>query len=126
MLLGRACRRGAAWLALIAICLQVAIVFPHICPDDVASLGHSGLGPAFSAATPDLPELPLCPLSEGRGGGSCVIYATGHLAGTSLLPDAIRLGPTRRDGLGLRASDAPLQLSRAAHLLFQTRAPPIA
>jgi hypothetical protein len=126
LLLGRRHRCAAAWAALFAIWLQIAVVFPHICPDEMAGrIGHPGLAPALSAAVRDEPELPFCPLSEGRG-GNCAIYAAGHLGGASLLPDAIKLAPRRGAAPGLGSREAALQLSRAAHLLFQTRAPPVA
>ena len=126
MLLGGRVRRGAAWLALFAIWLQAAVVFPHICPDDIAALiGDPGSTPELASGTGDAPDLPLCPLSEAPGGGACTIYATAHMAGATLLSDAIKLETTGEDRASRRGREDQLPLSPASHLLFQTRAPPV-
>lgn len=125
MLLGGRVRCGAAWLALFAIWLQVAFVFPHICPDDIAArVGHPGSTPELASGTSDAPDLPLCPLSEAPGGGACTIYATAHMAAAMLLPNATKLERTGQDSASKRRRDGQLTRSPASHLLFQTRAPP--
>ncbi len=126
MLLNGRHQQRAAWLGLFAVWLQVAIVFPHVCPDDIAVLGGSlGFGPDIISGAPDERDLPLCPLSDGRGGDACFIYATGHLAGSPLLPEAIKLDLVTRSGSTLAARETPMHLARPHHLLFETRAPPV-
>ncbi len=130
MLLGRRSQQSAAGLALVAIWFQVVVVFPHICPDDIAGLvagaGRSGFGAAVMSGALDARDLPLCPLSNGRGGDGCLIYATLHVAGCPLLLDAIKLDAGVQRGSNRALREAPLYLARAHHLLFETRAPPAA
>jgi hypothetical protein len=119
-------QRRVAWPALFAVWLQVAVVFPHICPDDIAALGGSlAFGPEIVSGASDAPDLPLCPLSDGRGGDTCFIYAAAHLAGAPLLPDAIRVDPPARSGARSAAREAPMLPARRHRLLFETRAPPV-
>lgn len=125
MLNGRHQRR-VAWLGLFAVWLQVAVVFPHVCPDDIAMLGgYLGFSPQMISGPPDERDPPLCPLSDGRGGDTCFIYATAHLAGSPLLPDAIKLDRVTRNGSTLAARETQMHLARPHHLLFETRAPPV-
>ena len=124
MLLGRRSQQSAAGLALVAIWFQVVVVFPHICPDDIAGLVAHADGAALRSRTLDAKDLPLCPLSDGRGGDGCLIYATLHLAGCPLLLDAIKFDASLNNGSNRSPREAPLHLARAHHLLFETRAPP--
>jgi hypothetical protein len=130
VLLGRRSQQSAAGLALVAIWFQVVVVFPHICPDDIAGLvagaGRSEFGAAVMSGALDARDLPLCPLSNGRGGDGCLIYATLHVAGCPLLPDAIKLDAGVQRGSNPALREAPFYLARAHHLLFETRAPPAA
>jgi substrate-binding family protein len=89
VLLGRRNHRCAAWLGLFAIWLQVVVALPHVCPDDIAALaGHPGLDPEIISGGLDVRDLPLCPLSDGRAGDTCFIYATVHPIAEER-PDAI-------------------------------------
>jgi hypothetical protein len=126
VLLGRRNHRRAAWFGLFAIWLQVAVAVPHVCPDDLAALaGHPGLGPEIISDGLDVRDLPLCPLSDRRGGDTCFIYATVHQAGSPLLPDAITLDRVTRSGSTVLARETQMHLARPHHLLFETRAPPV-
>ena len=126
MLPGRRGQRWGAILGLFAIWFQSAVLFPHICPDDIARLvaGHFGSTVASVSDAPDVEDLPLCPLSDGRGGDGCLIYMAVHLGGCPLLPPAISIGPF---GHRLPETTPPreLHLPRAHYLLFVTRAPPL-
>ena len=125
MLLGLRYQRCAAWWGLFAIWLQVAVFFPQVCPDDIAGLvGQPGLGSEIFSGASDAQDLPLCPLSERGGGDACIIYATVHLAGSTLLPEPINLDRTNGNGLSISGREGQLHLARARHFLFQTRAPP--
>jgi len=119
-------RQRVAWLGLLAVWLQVAVIFPHVCPDDIAALGGSfGSGPEIVSGASDERDQPLCPLSDGRGGDTCLIYATAHLAGSPLLPDAIRLDLVVRSGPTLAARETQMHLAWPRHILFESRAPPV-
>jgi hypothetical protein len=121
-------RRGAAWLALLSFVLQIAISLGHVHPVGFFSRGRLvKIDDAVLAITPDatgasLPEkhppaasdrhnCPIC-LREQTVGGF-VIPAAPHAP-----PPFARLAaPERRAGPNW---------STSAHLLFWTRAPPIA
>jgi hypothetical protein len=126
VLLGRRNHRCVAWLGLFAIWLQVVVTFPHVCPDDIAALAaYPGLDPEIISGGLNERDLPLCPLSDGRGGHTCLIYATVHLAGSPLLPDAITLDLASRRGSTVLARETQMHLARPHRLLFETRAPPV-
>jgi len=127
---GRRGQRWAASLGLLAIWLQIAFIFPHVCPDEIAGLAARAHPPGFAPAAvsdaPDNDDLPLCPLSQGRNGDGCLIYATAYLASHSLLPDTAKLDPAALSQPADIAGEARLPPPRAHHLLFETRAPPFA
>jgi hypothetical protein len=120
--LARRYRRKVAWLALLALWFQVAFVFPHICPDDIAGLGHTDTRAALASAKGD--DAPLCPLSDGRGGNACLVYGSAHQAGSPLLPDGAIVCPTALRDLKLAFGGTAFRLAPAPYLIFQTRAPP--
>jgi hypothetical protein len=127
VLLGEHIHRKTTWVALFALLVQVTLSFPHICPDDLFGLAApTGLRqPALSGAL-DIPDSPLCPLSDGRAGdASCAIYASMHVAGSLLLPDRIQLDVPSATGKAQSWTRKQLHLARPPHLLFQTRAPPV-
>jgi hypothetical protein len=124
MLLGRSIHRRVAWLALCALWLQLGLSFGHAHPEDFFGLG--GPHQAQLSADHAVPGLPLGPISDPLGHEACSICASVSLAGVLIVPVPPAIVPPRFD----RGAPLPLYdhvvTFRAPHLLFQTRAPPVA
>jgi hypothetical protein len=115
-------------LALLAVWLQLALIFGHIHPEDIFPYGHSvaqGHGVATIANVRD--NVPLVPMPPVGGNGinvTCAICANMALAAALVMPDPVRLPlPLDVAVVRLRQGDGFI-LTAAPFLLFQTRAPP--
>jgi hypothetical protein len=127
MLLSRANHRRAAWVALFALWLQLALSFGHRHAEDFAGLGASSAAFAGQAQVDDgaPPGSPGNPNPDGLGHEACAICAAISLADCLILPDlapAAAPAPVGRESL--RIPDA-LVLVDTSYRLFQTRAPPV-
>lgn len=115
-------RRRAAWVALFGLLLQIAISFAHVHPLSFRPDGRTvivrddGAGgapsPQNDPAAPDQDHCPVC--------------LTLHLAGTFVVPDPIGVAAPAIVGLLPLGREDSFELSPPKHLLFRTRAPPIA
>jgi hypothetical protein len=122
MLLSRVNHRRAAWLALFALWLQMALSFGHYHAEDFAGLGAPS-PPDVARAAP-LPFPPLNPFSEGVAHEACAICASMALADSLVLPDPVRVATPPLPGCRSLATPEALVLADTPHRLFQTRAPP--
>jgi len=106
--------RGTAWLALLALAVQLAVSFGHVHVPDV----HAGLtaGIAAGASTPaDDPQHP--------GPDGCAVCAVIHLAGTLALPAPVVLATPAFARVAWPAS--PAAATRPTHRdQFRARGPP--
>ncbi|HLI21219.1 MAG TPA: hypothetical protein VKV32_08890 [Stellaceae bacterium] len=109
------------WLALLAMFIQFVASFGHFDPGDFQFLerGHSSL------------TLVAAHRSVGSSGSGmaadtdCPICASITLLGSSALPEDLRVPmPAVRHAVVLASLDA-LHLTPPAHLLFDTRGPPL-
>jgi len=123
MLLSRANHRRAAWLALVALWLQLALSFGHYHVEDFAGLGRLS-GFELVRATPPSGS-PVNPFSEGIGHEACAICASMALADCLVLPDPVRVATPSLPGCRSRATPEAFVLAGAPYRLFQTRAPPV-
>jgi hypothetical protein len=125
MLLGRRSHRRITWLALFALWLQLGLSFGHTHPEDFFGLGGQHQTQLIAAAH-TAPGLPGGPISDSLGHEACAICASISLAGTLVVAVPPVIAPPRFD----RRAPPPLfdyvVVYRAPHLLFQTRAPPVA
>ena len=116
-------RKFRAWLALAALLLQLGATAGHFHPEDFAFLG--GKSPTFAAdggsAAPLRDGQPALPTHD-----DCALCFSLQLAGGTAMPEAVGLPalPTEH-GIAL-VPIAEFRLAAASHLLFQTRAPPVA
>jgi len=115
-------RRWPAWLALFAVLLQFAANIGHLHPEDYSFLlrGHHAAvvianDQGFPAPSPLL-----------KGDADCAICATARLIGSSSLPPAVTLPVPVSAALATLMRDEALRLVAPDHLLFATRAPPLA
>ncbi|HEV2550133.1 MAG TPA: hypothetical protein VGU20_22670 [Stellaceae bacterium] len=115
-------RKLAAWLAVVSLLLQLWITAGHFHPEDFASfLGATQAGDGVAAST-DPGTKPAGALLHSE----CAICLSAQTAGSAALANAASPnGPTIISAAALEPA-AALPRSRPAHLLFQTRAPPIA
>jgi hypothetical protein len=122
---GRRIHRRVAWLALLALWLQLGLSFGHTHPEDFFGLGGQHQA-QLTAAAHTAPAPPLGPISDSLGHEACAICASISLAGTLIVAVPPVIAPPRFD----RGAPPPLYdhvvVFRAPHLLFQTRAPPVA
>jgi hypothetical protein len=123
MLLSRANHRRAAWLALVALWLQLALSFGHYHAEDFAGLGRPSSAELVKAAP--LPGSPANPFSEALGHEACAICASMALADGLVLPDPVRVAAPSLRGCGSRATPEAFVLAGTPYRLFQTRAPPV-
>ena len=123
MVFGGATHRRAAWLALFALWLQLALSFGHYHAEDFAGLGAPSTRDAVHAAP--LPSSPFNPLSEGMAHEACAICAAMALADSLVLPDPVRVATRPLPGCQSRATPEAFVLTGTPHRLFQTRAPPV-
>lgn len=118
----RSLRRAPPWLALLAMLVQFVASYAHMDPGDFAFLLHGHGTPALASGN-----------WSGSGGGNgmaadinCPICASMSMLGSSALPEGVRLPMPSSHGTALLASFAALHLTPPAHLLFDTRGPPLA
>jgi len=115
-------------LALLAVWLQLALLFGHIHPADIFPFGHPvAQGQDVAAIANARDNAPLVPLPPVGGKGidlTCAICANMALSAALVMPDPVRLPlPLDVAVVPLRQSDG-FVLTAAPFLLFQTRAPP--
>jgi hypothetical protein len=119
----RAARRKlAAWLALVSLLLQLWGTAGHFHPEDFASLVGAVQAGNGVRASADPGTQPLGALLHNE----CALCLSVQIAGSAALANAA--SPNAPDILGAVALEAVAALPRSlpAHLLFQTRAPPVA
>jgi hypothetical protein len=110
-------RRGAAWLSIAAVLLQLIASAWHIHPEDYSFLASAAVDRADHAS-------PSTQQQGAPGHEDCVLCATLQLANGSALPDTAAVAPpSAAEALPLAMPDA-LHLASAPYLLFRTRAPP--
>lgn len=121
---GRAGRSFRTWLACLSLLLQIAATAGHFHREDFAfiasgeamALAANGEGaPAQPGGQPTLPAHDDCSLCFSL-----------QLTGNSALPAVVVLAAPDEHRIVPPSSATELRLTAAAHLLFQTRAPPIA
>jgi hypothetical protein len=118
---GRSLRSAPPWLALLAMLIQFVASYGHFDPGDFNFLqrGHSPL---------TLASAHWLGGSGGNGMASdvdCPICASMTLLGSSALPEGVRLPMPSFHGAVVVASFDALHLTPPAHLLFETRGPPL-
>jgi hypothetical protein len=124
-MLGRRLHRRVAWLALFALWLQLGLSFGHTHPEDFFGLG--GKKQAELTAAHTSAGAPVGSIADILGHeATCAICASVALAGTIMVPVPPVVAPPRFE----RGAPPPLYdqaaVFRPPHLLFQTRAPPVA
>ncbi len=119
-------RSFRSWLAILSLLAQLAAA-GHFHPEDFAALAGPGSATALAA-------------SGGQGGAGspqggqpgtpahddCSLCFSLQLAGASALPAPVALPLPSGQGTALPAYLREIRRSAAPHLLFQTRAPPVA
>ena len=115
-------RKLAAWLALVSLLLQFWGTAGHFHPEDFASFvaaTHAGNGVRASTDPGTQPSGALLH-------NECALCLSVQIVGSATLANAA--SPNELDILGAVALEAVAALPRSlpAHLLFQTRAPPVA
>ncbi len=118
-------RRRGGWLALAALALQLVLSFGHIhAAELIGSLGIATATASLHADRHDEPAGSQDPADDAAVEGACAICASMALAGTLVMPDAVKLPLPSGVAEGtVRASDQRL-LSGGLFRLFQPRAPP--
>lgn len=111
-------RRGAAWLSIAAVLLQLVVSAWHIHPEDYAfaATAVSGVDHALSST----------PQPAAPGHEDCALCVTLQLATGSALPDGGSVAPPSTADALPPAMPEALHLASAPYLLFRTRAPPAA
>jgi hypothetical protein len=116
-------RKFRSWLALAALLLQLAATAGHFHAEDFAFLG--GTSPAVAAgegsAAPSREGQPALPTHD-----DCALCFSLQLAGGTAMPDAVALPALPAEHDVVLVPLAEFRLAAAPHLLFQTRAPPVA
>jgi len=121
---GRAGRRFRTWLACFSLLLQLAATAGHFHREDFTfiAVGKAALPANGVQGTPTQPGgQPTLPAHD-----DCSLCFSLQLAGASALPAPVVLVVPDEHATVLPSSATALRLTAAAHLLFQTRAPPIA
>jgi hypothetical protein len=114
-------RRGAGWVALLGLLMQIALTLTHVHPIAVRSDIDAASAAADFGGGPSPQNGPSAPDSD-----HCSVCLAQHLAGHGMLPVlAVIAVPEVFDCVYL-GRDSEIGLSRPDHLLFQTRAPPVA
>jgi hypothetical protein len=113
-------RKLVAWLALFSLVLQLWITAGHFHPEDFGGIGDGNA--ALAALPDDRGSSPPTALDHD----DCALCFSVQLAGNSTLPASPVL-----TGLGAyaqlpTATAAAFQVASSRHLLFETRAPPLA
>jgi hypothetical protein len=122
---GRAGRNFRTWLACLSLLLQLAATAGHFHREDFAFIAA---GKAAASAANDLPGGPAQPSGPPTlpSHDDCSLCFSLQLAGSSMLPVPVLLPARDEHHIVPPPPAAELRLTAAAHLLFQTRAPPIA
>src|SRR5262249_8373933 len=115
-------RKLAAWLALVSLLLQLWITAGHFHPEDFASFSGATQAGNGVAASPDPGTKPTGALLHNE----CALCLSVQTGGNAALADSA--SPNEPAVLGAEPLELVVSLARRlpAHLLFQTRAPPIA
>ena len=121
---GRAGRSFRTWLACLSLLLQLAATAGHFHREDFAL----GAGKATALAATDATGVPAQPGGQPTlpTHDDCSLCFSLQLAGSSALPVPVVLAAPDEHRIVVRPPATALRLTAAAHLLFQTRAPPIA
>jgi hypothetical protein len=125
MLLRPANRRRAAWLALFALWLQLALSFGHSHAEDLAGLGAPHFGTAQVVADRSMPPGAPAPYPGALAHDDCAICAAMALADSLVLPDLAPVPAPTPIGTQPLAMPDTVVLVDGAYRLFQTRAPPV-
>jgi hypothetical protein len=123
---GRAGRSFRTWLACLSLLLQLAATAGHFHREDFALVAA---GKATALAATDAPGAPVQPGGQPTlpTHDDCSLCFSLQLAGSSALPVLVVLAaPDEHHRIVAPPPATALRLTAAAHLLFQTRAPPIA
>jgi hypothetical protein len=116
------CRKLAAWLALFSLLLQLWLTAGHFHPEDFASLRGKAQASALLTTSADHGTQPASALLHE----DCALCLSAQIAGSARLSAAASLGALAVLDVVVADDVAALPRSRPPHLLFQTRAPPIA
>jgi len=121
LIYGNSLRRAPQWLALLAMLVQFVASYGHIHPEDFNFLKH-GHAPLTLAAS----DRSGSSHSDGMAADTdCPICTLMALLGSAALPEGVRLPvPSLHSSTFLASLDA-LYLTPPAHLLFNTRGPPV-
>jgi hypothetical protein len=121
---GRARRTFRIWLACLSLLLQLATA-GHFHREDFALIAAgkvTALAAADASGAPAQPSgQPTLPTHD-----DCSLCFSLQLAGSSALPMPVLLPAPHEHHIVPAPPATALRLTAAAHLLFQTRAPPIA
>jgi hypothetical protein len=121
-MMNRASKRRAAWVALVSLLLQLWITAGHFHPEDFAALFGIGDGSVAFTAHDDGGSWPSTALDHD----DCALCFSVQLAGNSTLPASPVLTDPRRYAQLSAPTVEAFQLASSRHLLFETRAPPLA
>ena len=128
MMQGRSLQKLGARLALMALWLQLVLALGHNHASDIFLYGHpvaQSVDVQQVAANKEATPIPLAPQSQGAAVDlACAICATVALAGSTVLPDLVRLAPPPPTVTHVADDYVAVVLNTRAFLLFQTRAPP--
>ena len=116
-------RKLAAWLALFSLFLQLWVTAGHFHPEDFATLYRSDLAQTTLAAPGD--DRGTVPLGA-TAHDDCALCLTVQLTGNSTLAAAPVLTAPAAHPHRPAAIVRAFHLTATPHLLFETRAPPIA
>lgn len=123
---GRTWRNFCVWLTCLSLLLQLVATAGHFHREDFALIAA---GNAMTLAATDAPGAPTQPGGQPTlpAHDDCSLCFSLQLAASSALP-VLMLLPAAPDGYHIvpLPPATALRLKAAAHLLFQTRAPPIA
>lgn len=121
----RAGRSFRTWLACLSLVLQLAATAGHFHREDFAFIAA---GKAAALAANDAPGTPGQPSGQPTlpAHDDCSLCFSLQLAGSSALPAPVLLAPPAEHETAPPSPAPELRPTAAAHLLFQTRAPPIA
>ena len=122
---GRAGRVFRTWFACLSLLLQLAATAGHFHREDFALIAA---GKATASAASDAPGAPAQPGGQPTlpSHDDCSLCFSLQLAGSSALPVPVVLAAPDVHRIAAPPPASALRLTAAAHLLFQTRAPPIA
>lgn len=128
MLQRRSVRQVGSRLALFAVFLQLVLSLGHIHPSNIYPFGHpvvQGYG-VEQVIAPQSGPPPAGQNDAGPAEQACAICANMALVASSVLPDPVSVVPPSSTAVAPVAAHTTFLISAAAHLLFQTRAPPSA